>query len=94
VSRTIAGRERCLKSRALDLGNSALNSPFDDSSYYVWLSRLSEADWLMYLGRGPAAGGIEIKMRLFEKRSACPAIIWTNVATYPAITEGIINMLK
>jgi hypothetical protein len=47
------------------------DSPFDDSSYYVWLSRLSEADWLRYLGRGPAVGGIEIKMRLFEKRSAC-----------------------
>jgi hypothetical protein len=26
------------------------DSPFDDSSYYVWLSRLSEADWLRYLG--------------------------------------------
>jgi hypothetical protein len=54
------------------LYNSALDSPLKDSSYYVWLSRLSGADWLRYLGRGPAVGGIEIKMRLFEKRSACP----------------------
>ncbi|MCD4717066.1 MAG: hypothetical protein K8R45_10035, partial [Desulfobacterales bacterium] len=47
------------------------DSPFDDSSYYVWLSRLSETDWLRYLGRGRCI--VEIKMRLFEKSSACPA---------------------
>jgi hypothetical protein len=29
----------------------------------------------MFLGRGPAVGGIEIKMRLFEKSSPCPAIM-------------------
>jgi hypothetical protein len=51
------------------------DSPLNESAYYVWLSRLSGADWLRYLGRGPAVGGIEIKMRLFEKSSACLAII-------------------
>jgi hypothetical protein len=48
------------------------DSPFDDSTYYVWLSRLSEADWLRYLGRGRCVA--EIKMRLFEKRSPCPDV--------------------
>jgi hypothetical protein len=49
----------------------APDSPFDDSTYYVWLSRLSEAYWLRYLGRGRCV--VEIKMRLFEKRPACPS---------------------
>jgi hypothetical protein len=52
------------------LYNSTLDSPFDDSTYYVCLSRLSEADWLRYLGRGRCV--VEIKMRLFEKSSPMP----------------------
>jgi hypothetical protein len=55
------------------LYNSAPDSPLNVSSYYVWLSRLSEADWLGYLGRGRCV--VEIKMRLIEKSSACLAIM-------------------
>jgi hypothetical protein len=49
------------------------DSPFNGSCYYVWLSRLSGAGWLRYLGRGRCV--VEIKMRLFEKSSSCPHVL-------------------
>ena len=42
------------------LYNSARNSPLDNRSYDVWLSRLSWADWLRYLGRGRCAARSKI----------------------------------
>ena len=40
--------------------NSARRSPLDNRSYDVWLSRLSRADWLRYLGRGRCAATSKI----------------------------------